>query len=141
MPFKMDVGDYFARTSGLGEDKSPLSVIASPTAGMFGAARQYGRSIGRPVNLGAMDDFSMDSVGTGSILGGLGAQMQGEYSAAGNALGAIGSRLAAEELAEAQEDASKRQARAQDSASTKGLIGSIAGAVGGVGAAAVGALI
>ena len=134
----MDVGDYFARTSGLGEDKSPLSVVASPTAGMFGAARQYGKTIGKPVNFGAMDDFSMDSAGTESILGGLGAQMQGEYNAAGNALGAIGSRLAAEELAEAQEDASRRQARAQDSASTKGLIGSIAGA--GL-AAGVGALI
>tara|TARA_R100001463_G_scaffold133293_1_gene194592 strand:- start:325 stop:741 length:417 start_codon:yes stop_codon:yes gene_type:complete len=138
MPFKMDVGDYFARTSGLGEDKSPLSVVASPTAGMFGASRQYGKTIGKPVDFGAMDDFSMDSAGTGSILGSLGAQQDAEYGAASSALGAIGDARAAEILAEARNAASRRQARASDSASTKGMIGSI---VGGVGAAAVGALI
>ncbi len=138
MPFKMDVGDYFARTSGLGEDKDPLGVSISPTAGMFGAARQYGKTIGKPMDLGAMDEFSMDTAGTESILGSLGAQKQGEYDAASSALGAIGGARAADILAEARKDASRLQARASDSASTKGMIGTI---VGGVGAAAVGALI
>ena len=138
MPFKMDVGDYFARTSGLGEDKSPLSVVASPTAGMFGAARQYGKTIGKPFDFGAMDDFSMDSAGTESILGGIGAQQDAEYGAARGALGLIGDRRAAEILAEAKEDASDRNKKASDRASTKGMIGGI---VGSVVSAGVGALI
>lgn len=135
MPYKMDVGDYFARTSGLGSDEDPMAMKEIPTAGLLMGARNYGKSFGKGFDLGG-DEFGsvMDTAGTQSILGGIGAQQEMEYGMGASALDAIARKKAAKEMAEAQRSSADQQARASRNSSIIGAVGSIA-AVG------VGALI
>jgi len=135
MPYRMDVGDYFARTSGLGSDEDPMAMKEIPTAGLLSGARNYGKSFGKGFDLGG-DQFGavMDSTGTQSILGGRGAMQEMEYGLGGSALRAIARRKAAEEMADAQRSSADKQASANRS-------GAIIGAVGGIAAAGIGALI
>ena len=135
MAYRMDVGDYFARTSGLGSDEDPMAMKEIPTAGLLSGARNYGKTFGKGFDLGG-DQFGavMDSTGTESILGGMGAMQEMEYGLGGSALSAIARKKSAQEIADAERSAAKKGADAKKS-------GAVVSAIGGVAAAAVGALI
>jgi|TARA_B100000073_G_scaffold4860_1_gene4022 hypothetical protein len=109
----MDPLDYFYASSGLDKKERnggtffQESSFTSPTEDMFGAARNYRATIGKPMDFGS-DDFSMSTSARDSILGSMGAQQAAEIGAATGALGAIAGRKAAKERAEMYEKMAKR---------------------------------
>ncbi len=148
MPYRMDPLDYFYASSGLGRKERngggffQESSFTSPTEDMFGAARSYGASIGKPMNFGS-NDFSMSTSARDSILGSMGAQQAAEIGAATGALGAIASRKAARERAEMYERMARKSQPKKKSGSGglfSGILGTAASFIPGVGPA-VGGII
>lgn len=142
MPFSLDPVDYYRRMSGLGEKESPANTAPKFESKM---ARGYGKNFGAGQGVSQLfagdQDDGMDTTGTSAVMGGLSANNEAEIDLGIGALGAIGDINAAEIQAEIA--AANRKAQDKIAAANRGAsrTNSIIGAVGGIGAAAVGALI
>ena len=153
MAFKMDVGDYFAATSGFGTKEDPLSALNTPFGKMFGTARRNNQDFGElakgiagyggmsGVGGSGIGGFEESTSGVESVLGNLAADRQAEMDFAAGALGSIAAKKSADEYREFMEEQARRDKKAQAKAAGNRMTGQIIGAVGGIGAAAVGALI
>jgi len=142
MPFSLDPVDYYRRMSGLGQKESPANTAPKFESQM---ARGYGKNFGAGQGVSQLfagdQGGGMDTTGTSAVMGGLSANNEAEIDLGIGALGAIGDINAAEIQAEIA--AENRKAQGKIAAANRGAsrTNSIIGAVGGIGAAAVGALI
>lgn len=136
MPFSLDPVDYYRRMTGTGEDKDPESMAPKFESG---TARGYGAQFGQDSDsllskFGGAVRGLLSSDAVNSLAGEAIERFESESEMGANALGAIGQTEAARIGAEARKSAASKGAKASRT-------NAIIGAVGGVGAAAVGALI
>ena len=134
MAFSLDPVGYFSKTSGLGEDKDPMNPYQNFSASN---AKSYGSKFGHGFGGG------FDVGDSGFAPSGTGLQQMVGASVADNmfetelATGALNS-MVDHKIAEMQSEMMRKQGANNRSAGTRNAI---IGAVGGIGAAAVGAAI
>ena len=138
MGFELDPVAFYAQSSGLGENKDPLNPYQNFSAEN---AKSYGKKFGQGIGAGAGigyglvgNDFSPSSTGLQSLVGASVADQEMELALATNAL----NNMTNYKIGKAQREMQAEQGAKNRSA---GRSNAIIGAVGSVGAAAVGALI
>ena len=135
MPFSLDPVDYYRRMTGTGEDKDPESMAPKFESG---TARGYGAEFGKDAD-GILSKFGgavrglLSSDAVNSLAGEVIERFESEAEMGSNALGAIGQRR--------QQGLSRSSKKRSEQGAKASKTNAIIGAVGGVGAAAVGALI
>lgn len=133
MAFSLDPVAFYAQTSGLGEDKDPLNPYQNFSAEN---AKSYGSKFGQGLGGGFGGDFGFSPSGTGlqQMVGASVADNQMETELAAGAL----NNMTNYKIAKMQRELAASQGAKNRSAGTKNAI---IGAVGGIGAAAIGAAI
>ena len=134
MAFELDPVAFYAQSSGLGEGKDPLNPyqnFSAENAKSYG--RKFGQGLGGGFGLGD-SGFAPSSTGLQSLVGASVADQEMELALATNALNNMTNYKIGQKQREMQaEQGSKNRSAGRSNA--------IIGAVGSVGAAAVGALI
>ena len=133
MAFSLDPVAFYAQTSGLGEDKDPLNPYQNFSAEN---AKSYGSKFGKGLGGGFGGDFGFSPSGTGlqQMVGASVADNQMETALATGAL----NNMTDYKIAQMQAELARSQGSKNRSAGTRNAI---IGAVGSVGAAAIGAAI
>ena len=139
MAFSLDPVGYFSQTSGLGEDKDPMNPYQNFSASN---AKSYGKKFGQGVGVGGAgigyglvgNDFSPSSTGLQQMVGASVADNMFETELATGALNSMTDY----KIAEMQAEMMRKQGAKNRAAGTRNAI---IGAVGGIGAAAIGAAI
>lgn len=134
MAFSLDPVAFYAQSSGLGEDKDPLNPyqnFSASNAKSYGS--KFGQGLGGGFGLGD-SGFDPSSTGLQQMVGASVADNQMETALAANTLNSMTDY----KIAEMQAEMMRKQGAKNRSAGTRNAI---IGAVGSVGAAAVGAAI
>ena len=134
MAFSLDPVAFYSQTSGLGEDKDPLNPyqnFSAENAKSYGS--KFGQGLGGGFGLGD-SGFAPSGTGLQQMVGASVADNQMETALAANTLNAMTDY----KIAEMQAEMMRKQGAKNRSAGTRNAI---IGAVGSVGAAAVGAAI
>ena len=133
MAFSLDPVAFYAQTSGLGEDKDPLNPYQNFSAEN---AKSYGSKFGKGLGGGFGGDFGFSPSGTGlqQMVGASVADNQMETALATGAL----NNMTDYKIAQMQAELARTQGAKNRSAGTRNAV---IGAVGGIGAAAIGAAI
>ena len=134
MAFSLDPVAFYAQSSGLGEDKDPLNPyqnFSASNAKSYGS--KFGQGLGGGFGLGD-SGFDPSSTGLQQMVGASVADNQMETALAANTLNSMTDY----KIAEMQAEMMRKQGAKNRAAGTRNAI---IGAVGGVGAAAIGAAI
>lgn len=134
MAFSLDPVAFYAQSSGLGEDKDPLNPyqnFSASNAKSYGS--KFGQGLGGGFGLGD-SGFDPSSTGLQQMVGASVADNQMETALAANTLNSMTDY----KIAEMQAEMMRKQGAKNRSAGTRNAI---IGAVGSVGAAAIGAAI
>ena len=133
MAFSLDPVAFYAQTSGLGEDKDPLNPYQNFSAEN---AKSYGSKFGQGLGGGFGGDFGFSPSGTGlqQMVGASVADNQMETALATGAL----NNMTDYKIAQMQAELARSQGAKNRSAGTRNAI---IGAVGSIGATAIGAAI
>ena len=135
MAFSLDPVAYFSQTSGLGEDKDPMNPyqnFSASNAKSYGS--KFGHGFGGGFDVGSDSGFAPSSTGLQQMVGASVADNMFETELATGALNS----MVDYKIAEMQSEMMKKQGAKNRSAGTRNAI---IGAVGSVGAAAIGAAI
>ena len=135
MAFSLDPVPFYAQTSGKGEDKDPLNPyqnFSASNAKSYGS--QFGRGLGGGFGLGGDSGFAPSEAGLQQMVGASVADNQIELALATNALDNMTNYRIGKEQRELQESEGGKNRDA-------GTRNAVIGAVGGIGAAAIGAVI
>lgn len=150
MPFELDPVDYYkrvtaARNKTASEEDLNNDVSAFIPKFESGMARGYGQKFDQAGGLSSimdqMDSGMNDSGGTAAVMGGLVADQQMEMGLGQAALGAMADMEIAEMQADIAEENRRSAAKQADKNRSAGTKNAVIGAVGGIGAAAIGAAI
>lgn len=135
MAFSLDPVAFYAQTSGKGEEKDPLNPyqnFSASNAKSYGS--KFGQGLGGGFGLGGDSGFSPSGTGLQQLVGASVADNQMEAQIATGALNNMTDYMIAEKQAELARSQGKKNRAA-------GTRNAIIGAVGSVGAAAIGAAI
>ena len=134
MAFSLDPVAFYSQTSGLGEDKDPLNPyqnFSAENAKSYGS--KFGQGLGGGFGLGD-SGFAPSGTGLQQMVGASVADNQMETALATGALNSMTDY----KIAEMQAEMMRKQGAKNRAAGTRNAI---IGAVGGIGAAAIGAAI